>query len=188
MGTSITFRFGNFYMATSTHNLAKNIHGTNPQYLIEKVLLVKIWESRYWKEKLFALNSVQLIDVAIELKYIGGSYGGDRRPTNFLCCVCKLLQLQPEKDVVLEFIAQDDYKYFRILGAFYLRLTGSVIDIYNYLEPLIMDWRKIRLRQENGKYTITHVDEIIDKLLTSNNYLNVQLPRIPTRSILEKQG
>merc|ERR1712124_240072 len=117
-------------MVNSTHSLAKSIRGTNPQYLIEKVLLVKIWESRYGKEKLFALNSAQLVDVAIELKYVGGSFGGDRRPTDFMCCVCKLLQLQPEKDIILEFIAQDDYKYIRILGAFYLRLVGNILDIY----------------------------------------------------------
>ena len=33
-------------------------------------------------------------------------------------------QIQPEKEIVVEFIKNEDYKYVRALGAYYLRLTG----------------------------------------------------------------
>ena len=36
-------------------------------------------------------------------------------------------------------------RYVRCLGAFYLRLTGTAIDCYNYLEPLYNDYRKVYL-------------------------------------------
>ncbi len=59
--------------------------------------------------------------------HVGGTYGGARSPTPFMCLLLKMLQLQPEKDIVVEFIINDDYKYVRILGAMYLRLTGKAV-------------------------------------------------------------
>lgn len=175
-------------MANLTHVEARNVHGTNPQYLIEKISLHKIWENRYWKEALFACNAETMLDQAVDLIAVGGTFGGSRMPTKFLCCLCKLLQLQPEKDIIEEFISQDDFKYIRVLGATYLRLVGNPIDIYHYLEPLLLDWRKIRFQKPDGKYIITHVDEIIDDLLTKERVFDVILPRIPTRMHLVEQG
>lgn len=45
------------------------------------------------------------------LEYIGGTFGGNIKPTPFLCLVLKMLQIQPEKEIVVEFIKNDDYKY-----------------------------------------------------------------------------
>ena len=39
-----------------------------------------------------------------ELKYVGGTTAAHVKPTPFLCLVCKMLQIQPEKDIVIEFI------------------------------------------------------------------------------------
>jgi pre-mRNA-splicing factor 38A len=39
-----------------------------------------------------------------------------------------MLQIQPEKDIVIEFIKQDEFKYVRCLGAMYLRLTGNSVE------------------------------------------------------------
>merc|ERR1719478_1152385 len=99
-----------------------------------------------------------------------------------------MLSLQPDQDIILEFIKQEEYKYVRILGAFYFRLIGKALDIYNYLEPLYQDYRKIVYRQADGKYIITHVDEIIDHLLQDDYYFDIALPRIPKRRALEEQG
>lgn len=41
-------------------------------------------------------------------------------------------------------------RYVRILGAFYLRLTGSVTDVYQYLEPLYNDYRKLKRKLADG--------------------------------------
>lgn len=38
----------------------------------------------------------------------------------------------------------------RVLGAFYLRLTGTDIDVYRYLEPLYNDYRKLRRQLADG--------------------------------------
>jgi pre-mRNA-splicing factor 38A len=49
------------------------------------------------------------MDRAVEIEYIGGLYG-TQQPTEFLCLVLKMLQLQPEKDIVIELIRQEDFK------------------------------------------------------------------------------
>jgi pre-mRNA-splicing factor 38A len=66
----------------------------------------------------------------MELKSVGGIYGGNVKPTPFLCLILKMLQIQPEKDIIIEFIRNEDFKYVRALGAFYMRLTASSADVY----------------------------------------------------------
>jgi pre-mRNA-splicing factor 38A len=70
------------------------------------------------------------VDKAMELKSVGGIYGGNVKPTPFLCLILKMLQIQPEKDIIIEFIRNEDFKYVRALGAFYMRLTASSADVY----------------------------------------------------------
>lgn len=84
---------------------------------MEKILRSKIYQSMYWKEHCFGLTAESLVDKAVSLNYVGGTYGGQRKPTNFMCLVLKLLQLQPDKEIVVEFIKNEDYKYVRVLGA-----------------------------------------------------------------------
>lgn len=129
----------------------------------------------------------------------------------------------------------------RILGAFYLRLTGSDTDVYHYLEPLYNDYRKLRRKLADGRklsrahllskaiifkkmiffykiswnkralsvvvhyqfnitlvlylpamlrllvaldfaeFSLTHVDEVIDELLTTDYSCDIALPRIKKR-------
>jgi pre-mRNA-splicing factor 38A len=56
------------------------------------------------------ISAELVIDRAVDLRYIGGIYGGNIKPTPFLCLTLKMLQLQPDKEIVLEFLKQDDYK------------------------------------------------------------------------------
>lgn len=105
------------------------------------------------------------MDKAMELDHLGGTYGGNRKPTPFMCLVMKMLQIQPEKEIVIEFIKNEDYKYVRILGAFYLRITGSDIDVYRYLEPLYNDYRKLRRKLADGREFLNHFHSFIHCLL-----------------------
>ena len=81
---------------------------------------------------------------------MGGVYAGNIKPSPFLCLTLKMLQIQPEKDIIIEFIKNEDFKYVRALGAFYLRLTGTSTDCYKYLEPLLNDYRKVRMQRRDG--------------------------------------
>lgn len=103
-----------------------------------------------------------MIDKAIELKAIGGVYG-NQKPTEFLCLLLKLLQLQPEKEILLEYLQADEFKYvicrsaslpsilrarvaryLRALAVFYIRMTFQSAEVYEILEPLLKDYRKLR--------------------------------------------
>ncbi|NWY09232.1 PR38A factor, partial [Aphelocoma coerulescens] len=173
-------------MANRTVKDAHSIHGTNPQYLVEKIIRTRIYESKYWKEECFGLTAELVVDKAMELKYVGGVYGGNIKPTPFLCLTLKMLQIQPEKDIIVEFIKNEDFKYVRMLGALYMRLTGTAIDCYKYLEPLYNDYRKIKSQNRNGEFELMHVDEFIDELLHEERVCDIILPRLQKRYVLEE--
>ena len=110
--------------ANVTDAAAVSVHGTNPQNLVEKILRSKIYNHAYWKEHCFGLTAESLVDKAMEIEAVGGTFGGILEPCTFIQLVLKMLQIQPEKEIVVEFIKNEDYKYVRALGAYYLRLTG----------------------------------------------------------------
>ena len=43
-------------MANRTVKDAHTIKGTNPQYLVEKIIRSRIYDCKYWKEECFALT------------------------------------------------------------------------------------------------------------------------------------
>ena len=53
-----------------------------------------------------------LIDNAIRLKAIGGVYS-NQRPTEFICLLLKLLQIQPEKEILVEYLLVEEFKYVK---------------------------------------------------------------------------
>jgi pre-mRNA-splicing factor 38A len=124
---------------------------------------------------------------ARELHNIGASFGGNAQPTKFLCLVLKLLQIHPSQDLIDEFIHQEEFKYVRVLGAMYKRLTGRPPDIYEQLEPLLSDYRKLRYR-DVFEWRLIHMDEFVHQLLTSDRVCGIALPRLPARQMLEDEG
>jgi pre-mRNA-splicing factor 38A len=155
-------------MANRTDPSAKQIHGMNPQFLLETILRNKIYTCFYWKEKCFALTNETIIDAAVELKYVGGkllftrgTYGGNKQPSDFICLILKLLQLQPDKEIVLEYLNNKDYKYLTALAAFYIRLTFKPADVYTNLENIYSDFRKVRVRNPDGSYEVFYF-ELLD--------------------------
>lgn len=172
-------------MANSTARIAKNIHGTNPQFLIERVIRGRIYDSTYWKEHCFALTAESLVDKALSLTYIGGTYG-IQRPTEFLCLLCKLLQIQPNEEIILEYLRYEEFKYLRALAAMYIRLTFPSLQVYEVLEPLLNDYRKLRFRNMSGNYHITYMDEFTYELLTKERVCELILPRLTRRDVLEE--
>jgi pre-mRNA-splicing factor 38A len=175
-------------MANRTDPSALSAHGTNPQFLIDKIVRSKIWACSYWKEECWALDAESFIDKAIEIEGIGGMYAGNTKPTKFICLVLKMLQIAPEKEIIYELIGNTDYKYVTAIGCYYLRLTGQPDEIYKRLEPMYMDYRKLRIRNSDGKYSLIHMDEFIDDLLHKEIVLDQTLPKIPKRLVLEEIG
>jgi len=156
---------------------------------MEKITRDKVYAMTFWKEKCFAVSAETLVDLAVaDLTQVGGIYGGNNRATEFLCLTLKMLQIAPEREIVVEFIKNEDHKYARLLGAFYLRLVGNSAEVYRYLEPLLNDYRKVRRRVKSGGCELTTVDAFVDELLTKDFCCDIALPRLAKRFTLEATG
>ncbi|KAH7103785.1 PRP38 family-domain-containing protein [Auriculariales sp. MPI-PUGE-AT-0066] len=171
-------------MANTTIRGAQAVHGQNPQSLIEYTIRMRIYESDFWKEHCFALTAATLIDKALELDAIGGVYGGNQKPTQFLCLLLKLLQIQPEKEIVVEYLRADEFKYLRALAVMYIRMTFRANEVYDLLEPLMKDYRNF----DHAGHALTYFDSFIDDLLRDDRVCDIILPRIPKRDVLEEAG
>jgi pre-mRNA-splicing factor 38A len=148
-----------------------------------------VYSSTYWKESCFGLTAETLVDKAVGLKYIGGTFAGNLQPTEFLCLLLKMLQLQPEEEIVNEFITNEDFKYLRILGCMYMRMVGKSEEIYKTLEPLYNDYRKVIFRSSQGTgWEVLHIDEFIDQLLNEELVCGVAMPFLQPRMKLEDLG
>lgn len=163
------------------------IHNQNPAHLLEKAVRDRVTESYYWKEQCFAINEATLCDRAVGMTYLGGTYG-QQKPTAFICLCLKLLQLMPERSIVLEYLHQTEFKYLSALAAFYVRLTFDSKDVYTTLEPLLADYRKLRRRTKDGGYSLTYMDQFVDDLLTKDRVCGTSLRKLPHRSLLEDLG
>jgi pre-mRNA-splicing factor 38A len=76
------------------------------------------------------------------------------------------------------------FKYLRALAAFYIRLAWKPEEIYQTLEPLLWDNRKLRQRTRYG-YKLTYIDQFVDDLLTKDRVCATSLWKLPPRSQLE---
>jgi pre-mRNA-splicing factor 38A len=162
------------------------IRGGNPALLLETAVRDRITDSLYWKEQCFGLNAATLLDRAVEMTYIGGTYGVGMKPTPFICLAFKLLTLTPDKKIILEYLNNggEEFKYLRALAAFYVRLTFEPAAIYKTLEPLLEDSRKLRRRRKDT-YVLIHMDEFADELLSKDRSCATSLWKLPGRQQLE---
>ena len=46
-------------MANRTAKDAQTIKGTNPQFLVEKIIRLRVYDCKYWKEECFGLTGMQ---------------------------------------------------------------------------------------------------------------------------------
>ena len=158
----------------------------NKLNILEQITRNKVYNCTYWKEKCFSLNSETIIDNALELKYIGGVICNSGQPSEFICLVVKLIQLNPGEDILKEYLSIPEYKYLRALTAFYVRLVMPAKKVYEMLEPLYCDYRKLRMVNNEGKYELIHMDEFIEVLLEESGVFNIALPKLVKRKVLEE--
>jgi len=93
--------------------------------------------------------------------------------------------IQPEKEILVEYLLVEDFKYLRALAAMYIRMTFRAVEVYELLEPLLKDYRKLRRLSMSG-YNLTYMDEFVDELLTEERVCDLILPRLPKREMLEE--
>jgi PRP38 family. len=94
----------------------------------------------------------------------------------------------------------------RALAALYIRMTFRAVDVYELLEPLLKDYRKLRVRNmgtddfasfpifmflimfTSAGYSLTFMDEFVNSLLTEERICDLIMPRLIKRQVLEENG
>lgn len=77
----------------------------------------------------------------MELKYVGGVFGGNIKPTPFICLTLKMLQIQPEKDIIVEFIKNEDFKLvFSLCTWSFSRCISFCIELCFVLQVCSFAW------------------------------------------------
>lgn len=175
-------------MSNKTVQGAKAVHGSDPQQLIEKITRERIYASLYWKEQCFGLTAETVLDRALELDSVGGCYGAQQKPSEFLCLLLKLLQLQPSEAILQAYLEAEEHKYLRVLVALYCRYVFPSSQVYRTLEPLLNDFRRIRVRQRDGTFTLKRLDELGWKMLREEKWFEQVMPRLVKRQVLEDSG
>ena len=83
-------------------------------------------------------------------------------------------------------------------------MTFRGVEVYEILEPLLKDYRKLRYRHQSeytytvcmsriiqlrlAGYYLTYIDEFVDQLLNEERVCDIILPRLPKRAVLEENG
>ena len=155
---------------------------------LETILRNKVFTSNYYKIKCFSLNLEGLIDLSFDLKYIGSLKPSTNQPTEFLCLLVKFLQISPEEEIIDELLNDPENKYLRALTVFYIRLTYNSLKIYNKLEKLYNDYKKLVYIDNSGEYKIIYMDELVENLIENESVFDIVLPKIIKRSVLEENG
>lgn len=57
------------------------------------------------------MTAESIIDKAVfDLNYLASTFTANLRPSPFICLLLKLLQLQPEKEIILEYLRAEEFK------------------------------------------------------------------------------
>lgn len=175
-----------FYRARGQQDADALVHGKNPAFLLEKIARERVLDSLYYRDQCFGLTAATILDRCVDLNHVGGTHGSGR-PTDFLCLFFKLLQLYPSREIVLAYLADDTFKYLRALAALFVRFTFPEREVFETLEPLLEDYRKLRVRSHDGSYRLDHIDGFVDALLTQPRVFDIALPPLMTRARLEER-
>ena len=98
-------------------------------------------------------------------------------------------------------------RYLRALAALYIRMTFRAVDVFEILEPLLKDYRKLRLRNmcrcdylqfvlvvisdsllREAGFSLTYMDEFVDSLLNQERVCDIIMPRLQKRQVLEENA
>lgn len=168
--------------------VACTAHGSDPQLLLDPPVRECVYASVYWKARCLGCNAASVVHLAARLRYVGGTYGATQAATPFLCLLTKLLQIGPEPELVAIYLKQHEFKYARILAAFYTRLIRRSAAVYLALEPLLADHRKLVVRTSDYDFEIMRFDEFVEALLTQSSVCGITLPTLQKRSVLVETG
>ena len=133
------------------------------------------------------------------MHYIGGT-DSSNRPSTFISCLFRLLELEPSKEIIKTYLTQldfNEFKYLTALTLIYIRLTYPSQEVYSIFDQYFQDFRKLRIKLKTPvfdsqklpiHYKITFIDEWVDTLLVNERVIDLMLPRLIPRTTLVERG
>lgn len=172
----------------------------NHAHLIEPIMRHRIQDSLFYKQHLHLTNEATIVPVIVEhVKWVGGS-NSIGKPSAFICCLLRLLELDLSEEILTVYLEQmgyNEFKYLTAMTALYVRLVKTSAEVYEILDPYYTDSRKLRFQLKTPRfddqklpiyYEIKHMDEWVDSLIEQERVVDIILPRLVPRQVLvEKQ-
>lgn len=170
----------------------QRVHGLNRVLLMEKILREKVLDSQYWHVKASQLQFYGLLKECVLHVGCVGTYenSAKTKTTKFVALLLRLLQLAEIPKDVVEWLVVGDHGhvYLSVLFMVYVRLVfEDSAEIWKLLERKYNEYDKVRYI-ENGRVTDRHIDEIADGLLMESHFVDMTLPRLVRRWVLEEKG
>ncbi|RCK63787.1 Pre-mRNA-splicing factor 38 [Candida viswanathii] len=172
----------------------------NKSGLIEPIIRHRIQDSIFYKQHLYLTNEATILPVITQhVDFIGGT-DSSNRPSVFISCLFRMLELEPSKEIITTYLTQlnfNEFKYLTALTLIYIRLVYKSEEIYTIFDPYFQDFRKLRVKLKSPvfdlmriprHYTISHMDEWVDELLTNERVIDLILPRLVPRMTLVERG
>lgn len=171
----------------------------NKAHLVEHIVRHRIQDSLFYKQHLFLTNELTIVPVIVtHVKYVGGT-DANGRPSPFLCCLLRMLELEPSPEVVELYLRQNGYNEFKYLTALtllYCRMVSGPQTIFKLYDEYVADYRRLRMRLKLPlfvndlpvHYKVTYMDEWVDLLVENERVADVALPYLAPRHKLELRG
>lgn len=195
--TYLAISFASRMRITSNLQMDKR-NVANKAHLVESIVRHRVQDSLFYKQYLHLTNEKTILPIIVEhVHYIGGTDAGSR-PSPFLCCLVRLLELEPSRDIIDLYLRQNGYnefKYLTALALLYCRMVygGGFYDLH---DEYILDYRKLRFKLklpefDNGipvHYKSRHFDEWVDDLVESDRVVDIKTPYLAPRSVYIERG
>lgn len=163
----------------------------NKANLVEPIVRHRVQDSLFYKQYLHLTNEQTILNVIVDhVQFVGGT-DSNNRPSPFLCCLVRLLEIEPSSDIVELYLTQNgfnEFKYLTALSLVYCRMVrGS--KFFELYDRYIVDFRKLRYQDKqfrvvNGvpiHYSIKCMDELVDDLIENERVVDIKIPHLGPR-------
>lgn len=170
----------------------------NKAKLVEPIVRHRVQDSLFYKQYLHLTNEQTILNVIVDhVQFVGGTDSGNR-PSPFLCCLVRLLEIEPSSEIMELYLTQNgfnEFKYLTALSLVYCRMVrGS--NFFELYDRYITDFRKLRFQDKqfqviNGvpvHYSIKCMDELVDDLIESERVVDIKIPHLAPRLFYVLRG
>lgn len=170
----------------------------NKANLVEPIVRHRVQDSLFYKQHLHLTNEQTILNVIVDhVQFVGGT-DSSNRPSPFLCCLVRLLEIEPSPEIVELYLTQNgfnEFKYLTALSLVYCRMLGGS-KFFELYDRYIVDYRKLRFQDKqfqlvNGApvhYSIKCMDELVDDLIESERVVDIKIPHLAPRLLYVLRG